>query len=277
MVPPWADGPAAGAGADGGDDGSPGDPREPGGGPEDEDGMPAPEPPAPKTPIPLAPAARFKGARASLSEFSRSGKSEDLKRGLGHYVRTGYGGAATASRRFARTGGTAGALYNTLSALAAGQPVANGQLQLALLKGRTTHEVIDAVVDALRPSDGTLDAEATRYAIADALAELLTQFPNADLLNPTEDQKVCAVEAYAASEVFRRIDLDIGMAIREKAQSVAIALARLNDVRDYVFETVAAAFRRLKSGGQALTGGQVEAVTRAALREALSVFEGYAT
>ena len=48
---------------------------------------------------------------------------------------------------------------------------------------------MDAIVEAVRPADGTQDAEANRAAIKDALSELLTMFPDADLLNLTEDQR----------------------------------------------------------------------------------------
>ena len=44
---------------------------------------------------------------------------------------------------------------------------------------------MNAVVEAVRPADGTQDAEASRTAIKDALSEVLTIFPDADLLNLT--------------------------------------------------------------------------------------------
>ena len=84
----------------------------------------------------------------------------------------------------AGTASTAGALGNALSALAAGEPAEAGSpLDPALLSGRSVDDIMDAVVEAVRPVDGTQDAEASRAAIRDALAELLTRFPDADLLS----------------------------------------------------------------------------------------------
>jgi hypothetical protein len=135
---------------------------------------------------------------------------------------------------------------------------------------------MDAVVEAVRPIDGTQDAEAARAAIRDSLADLLTRFPDADLLNLDDEQRTFAIERYTAFDVFRRFDLDVGQTIRDKAASATMALSRLKEVRDYVRETVAASFRRLRDAGRTITAGRVSQVVRDALRETFQVFEGFA-
>jgi hypothetical protein len=227
--------------------------------------------------VQVAPPARFLGARRAFGEYARSGDLGSIRRGLGHYVRTGYGGARTAQRRMGRTASTAGALYAAFASLANGQPVAPGSpLDPAILAGRSAREVIDAVIEAVRPTDGTQDAEASRAAISDALSELLTMFPGADLLNLDELQRGFVVERYTAIDVFRRLDLDLGKTIREKAPNATTALSRIKQVRDYVKETVAASFRRLRNQGRPITAGRVSEVVREALHETFQVFEGYA-
>jgi hypothetical protein len=75
-----------------------------------------------------------------------------MRRGLRAYVRGGYGGRATALKRFGGTVATADALHSALSAVAAGRPAAPGSLlDRALLAGRSAREVMDAVVEAVRP------------------------------------------------------------------------------------------------------------------------------
>lgn len=54
------------------------------------------------------------------------------------------------------------------------------------------------------------------------------------------------------------------------------ALSRLKEVRDYVKQSVAAAFRKLRDAGRSLTSGRISQVVRDALRETFEVFEGYA-
>jgi hypothetical protein len=135
---------------------------------------------------------------------------------------------------------------------------------------------MDAVVEAVRPIDGTQDAEAARAAIKDALSDLLTRFPEADLLNLDAEQRGFAIERYTALDVFRRFELDVGKTIIEKAPTAVTALSRLKQVRDYVKEAVAASFRRLREAGRAITAGRVSQVVQDALAETFHVFEGYA-
>jgi hypothetical protein len=54
----------------------------------------------------------------------------------------------------------------------------------ALLVGRTASEIMDAVVEAVGPADGTQDAEASRKAIRGCLSEILERYPDANLLDP---------------------------------------------------------------------------------------------
>lgn len=178
-----------------------------------------------------------------------------------------------------RMGGTAQTAQALYSALSGGQAnpyaVPGSPLDPALTTGRSADEAMDAVVEAVRPVDGTQDAEASRTSIKDALADVLNQFPNADLLNLQQEQRELAVERFVAADVFRRIDLDIGRTIREKAPNAAIGLGRLKEVREYVRETVSASFRNLREAGQSLVAGRVTQIVQSAIRETFQVFEGY--
>jgi hypothetical protein len=227
--------------------------------------------------VPIAPSGRFRATRRALGEFAQSGDSGEMRRALGHYVRGGYGGAETTARRMDGTASTAGSLFNALSSVAAGRPSSEGSpLDPTLLAGRSAREVLDAVLEAVRPIDGTQDAEAARAAIRDALSELLTTFPEADLLNLTPEQRLLAIERYSALDVFRRFDLDVGKSIRDKSPTATTALSRLKEVRDYIKETVAASFRKLRDAGRPITTQSVTRVVRSALRETFEVFASYA-
>jgi hypothetical protein len=197
-----------------------------------------------------------------------------MRRGLGNYVRSGYGGASTAARRFGGTASAAGTLYRALGGGAGG--AGESPLDATFLAGRDADEVIDAVIEAVRPIDGTQDAEAGRSAVRDALSELLTRYPEADLSNLSDEQRAFAIERFVAVDVFQRLSLDLGKALFEKASSAAIALARLKQIKDYVKETVAASFRKLRGAGQGPTARTIGSVVRTALRDTFEVFEGYA-
>lgn len=254
-----------------------------GAGPSDGDGQngPAPAPsnppqPAQAQPSPVAPAGRFRGARLNFGKFAGGGDRRHMQRGLRDYVRKGYGGRANAVRRFGGTALTAGNLYGALSSVAEGQAAPpGGPLDPALLAGRSAREVMDAIVEAVRPTDGTQDAESSRAAIKDALSELLTMFPEADLLNLTEDQRATAIERFVAIDVYQRAMLDIGKAIQAKAPTATVGLSRLKEVKEYIKQAVAAAFRKLRGAGHRVTTGRVNQVVRAALEESFQVFEDY--
>lgn len=259
MIPPWADGSAPG--------GPPGD--DPG-----QDGQPG-ETPTP-TPAPTAPPGRWGTTRRNLGDYAQTGDSRSMRRALKGYVRSGYGGSGTASRRMGSTATTAGTLSSALSSLAGGAtPDPAAVLNRALLVGRNADEIMDAIVEAVRPVDGTQDAEASRAAIRDALSELLARYENANLLQLTDEQREFAIERFTANDVVRRFELDTGQVIIEKAPTTTMGLARLKEIRSYIKQTVSASFRALKQAGRQLNSGRVTQVVRDALRETFTVFEEY--
>ena len=245
---------------------------------QDQQAQPAqPAQPAPTPqPVPIAPARRFGPARTSLGSFARTGSSYDMRRGLGHYIHKGYGGAGTAAQRMGGTARTAGTLYGALSSAAAGQaPDPGSPFDPALLAGRSADEVMDALVETVRPGDGTQDAEAGRVAIRKALSELLSRFPDADLLDLSENQRVFAIERFLALDVYGRFALDVGKTIQDRAPSASAALSRLKDVKDYVKQTISARFRNLSTTGEQLGARRISEMGRQALQDAFAVFEEY--
>ena len=200
-----------------------------------------------------------------------------MRRGLGHYVNKGLQGSANAVHRFGGTTQTAGSFYNALSTIASGGAQTGSPLDRNLLAGKSAQEVMDAIIEAARPVDGTQDAEAARDAMQRALAALLDQYPNADLLDLTEEERLFAVERYLARDVFNRAWLDLGKSFMKNAASAASALSRMKDIADYIRETVAAQFRRLRTLGETLSPRKVGGLARDALREAFQVFEVDAT
>ena len=268
LVPPWVPDPmppAIPVDEDGGGDTNGGD----------QQAQPA-QPASVPQPVPKAPAGRFGPARTSLGSFARTGSVDDMRRGLGHYARKGYGGAATAAHRMGGTARTAGALYGALSSAAAGQAVAPGSpFDPTLLAGSSADEIMDALVEVVRPVDGTQDSEAGRVAIRNALSELLGRFPDANLLDLSEDQRLFAIERYVALDVYSRFTLDVGKTVKDKAPSASAALSRLKDVKDYIKQTVSARFRDLRKAGEQLGARRISEMARQALQDAFAVFEEY--
>lgn len=253
LIPPWVD-PALGAPVS----------------------APAAPASAPAASVALAPARRFQPARRSLGGFGRTGSENDLKRGLGHYSRTGQGGAASATSRMAGTARTAGGLYGVLEALSAGTALPpNVDLNPASLAGRTQSEIADAVADALRPIDGTQDTEAARDAMSRALSELLEQSPTADLTALTAPQIDQVIEAYIANDLTQRIELDVGKAVLDKAPNYADGVARLEEMKSYIRQEVARVFRAREAIGDRLDRQNATTLASAVIRDTFEIFESY--
>ena len=224
----------------------------------------------------LSPRSRFGAARNRIGGFARTGSISDMRRGLGHYVRKGYGGSGSATQRLAGTARTAGRLYGALSAAATGERAEpDSPFDPAILSGRSADEVMDALVEAVRATDGTQDAEASRTAIRNTMSELLNRFPEADLLQLTEEQRLFAVEGFVALDIYHRLALDLGKTIQEKAPSAVSALSRLKDVKDYVRENVSALFRGLVKTGQKIGARIISELARQTMRSTFEVFEDY--
>jgi hypothetical protein len=246
--------------------------------------LPSSDPAAPDKPVsapaplssPIAPAGRFGGARTNLGRFAKSGARKDLQRGLGHYVHKGLGGSQTATRRAGSVARTAGVLHGALSAMAAGQRAQTTvPLDPAILRGRSVDEIVSAVVEAVRPTDGTLDGDADRNAIKDALSQLLEQFPDADMLNLDNAQRELVVERFVAVDIFNRLCLDVWKAVQDKAPSPSAALSRLRTIKDYIRETVASTFRRIRAASETLTARRVSAIVRQTIQETYQIFEDF--
>lgn len=231
---------------------------------------------APQSPPPLAPPGRFGGARKGLGDFARNGDRSGLQRSLKHYVKHGYGGAKTTTARFGGTAAVAAMLGGTLQSVAEGTSQTNANLiDPVLLKGRSASEVMDALVEAVRPVDGTQDAEAERASIRGSLSDVLVKYPNADLLNLAPEERAYAIERFTAMDVFHRYELDLGKTVQEKASSALVAVRRLKEIKEYIKECVSASFRSIAATGVRVTTGRISQVVTQALQETFEVFEGY--
>ncbi len=247
--------------------------------PDENPALPAQDVPQPLPPPPpnqLSPPRRFSATRTSLGHFARSGARNDLRRGLGHYSRTGLGGSTAATRRMGGTVVTAGGLYGVLDALSSGsRPPVDLGLDAAELRGRPAAEVADRIANALRPSDGTQDAEAARDAISRAISDLVSAEPEADLLALSPEQIGAVVEGYVAHDLCHRVELDVGKAVHDKAPDPATATRRLEQVKEYVRQEVARCFRARSDRGQRLSRQGAATLAASVLRDTFEVFESY--
>ena len=261
LIPPWVSDPEIQPSTEPGDDQQP-----------DED---TPET-LPEASPQIAPMGRFRGARTELGDFARSNSDYSLRQGVGHYVRTGLGGSRNASRRMAGTARRAGALYGVLQDLSGGRtPPAHPDLDPAHLVGRHAREIVDRIAEALSPSDGTQDSEAGRHSISQALSELIRREPSIDLTALTQEQIVLALELFIGSDICRRIELDVGKAIFDRAPDAATAIRRLGQMYRYVRQVVASTFRLWSTEPEPVTQQAATSLVHRVIQNTFEVFESY--
>lgn len=262
MVPPWADELPS---ADQADQADPGDPADGRVASDREDYGEVPEP--------TAPPGRFRSTRNNLGRFSRTGDANQLRRGLGHYVSSGYGGTGTLGRRLSGTATSAGRLASVLSSGA--RPDGTSLRDSVLATAANVDQVMNAIVLAVRPVDGSQDAEAAQSSVRSALGDLLSRYPDADLLALDAAQRSYVIERFVALDVYHRVLLDVGRTITANAPDARTALARQRQLREYISETVAASFRKLTQHQQSATSADIVALTRSVLSDTFDVFQEY--
>ncbi len=261
LVPPWAD-----------DDGKK-KPNQP----DDSNTGNNNKEPSPSKDLQIAPSGRFRGARTNINSFAKNGDKEKLRRGVGQYIKTGYGGAKTAAKRLNRTINTAGVLYDFLSSISTGQTSTGEPFQdidANALVGKDEDEIADAIINAVRPIDGDLDSEASQNSIKEAFSELLEKEDNTDLLNLTDDQRLFVIEKFIANDVFARFNLDMGKSILNNAPT-NVAASRLKEAKDYIRESVYTKFRE-KITKDRTSPSSIRNLIQDVLTEAFEIFESYA-
>jgi len=246
------------------DDGDQNDGNDSESGPENESADPVPPV------VPDVKAARFIGTRSALGRFANSGSKDDLTNALGHYTAKGYGGSATATARQHHVTSSVGRLNSVLSNLGNGSesdPLAGEDLT-----GKTSDEIVDAIIDAVAPVDGTQDAELERTCMAEAFAEVLEADENADAAALTAEQRASVIRSTLSLCVSRRFMLDVGKHLREKAGSAKIGASRIQEVKSFIREEVESNFRSIATGPLPTGVAAFQNIVTDVLREQLSMF-----
>ncbi len=214
---------------------------------------------------------RFQGFRTSLGRFVSSGDGSYLRKALRSYARSSTGGADVAPRRFGAMAQVGGGLYDVLNQLRTNPAAA--PVNIRALTGRPTREVIDAIVDALVPTNG--DAARIRNALNDALATCLEGMETFDFASITDELLTDVMIAYVTRCVFEQIVLDSNRAFT-KAQTPEQAERAEKDLFELVKIVTDKHMHPLLDGNvQAMTSAEIQAAQLAAIKEVWREWEAY--
>lgn len=261
LDPPWLDE------LTGGDGGA----APPEGSPEGPDPVAGP----PVGPAPVAPARRFAGARRDLGAFARGGGGAALARGLGHYSRTGMGGARQVARRMRASTQAGAGLVSFVQAVRDGTTAeVRNWVEELTATSPSADAVVDAIVDAVMPPGGSVDEESIRDSMALALSELITLDPDCNLLRMSTDDTWTLMQFYLSHEVCNRIRFDAGQFFESAKLNPALAVQRELEMRQFIKFEVGAQLRELRNTTPNPTRPQLEALMQDALRMTFEVYEG---
>jgi len=236
------------------------------------------EPPleAPAAPPPdVAPPKRFFGARIALRKFAKTGSEDAFRRAVGHYSRTGMGGAQSAANRM-RTSARSGAIAFNFFQAARNKtdPAINQWVDSLTTRNASAQEIADEIVRHTIPAGGSQDEAASQQSMAQALQDLLARDPDIDLLNLNDNSIWALIESFLGYEAFNRLCLDIGQVFEDATLSPRGHVTRMNEMRDYLKSELSSQVEALRGNTTSATLGQIQSVLKHALENTFAVYEG---
>lgn len=239
------------------------------------DGQPEPPPEPPAKPSDVAPPRRFANARRALGEFVRTGDKDAFKRAVGHYSRTGMGGARSAANRM-RTSARSGAnVFNILhSARERTDPAINEWVDSLTARNASAREIADEIVRRAAPAGGSQDEAACQQSMAQAMEDLLAGDPSIDLFNLGDDDIWQLIESFLGYEAFHRLCLDIGQLFEDSTLSPRDRVTRMKEMRDYLKAELRAQIEALRTDTPNATSGHLQPILQKALQNTFTVYEG---
>lgn len=237
----------------------------------DEEGQGKPEEAKPA----VAPPRRFAAARRDLGTFIRSGDTDRLARAIGHYSRTGMGGAATAASRMRASTSAGASLVSFLQAARDGTDARVASwVQNLLALNPSSDDVADAIVQALAPPGGSADEESLRDSMALAISELITLQPDVELLHMSDSDTWTLLQLFLGHEVCNRLQFDIGQFFESSRIDPALGVKRELEMRDFVKNEVGVQLTALRANTPNPTKQQLDALVQDAVRMTFEVYEG---
>jgi hypothetical protein len=221
----------------------------------------------------VAPPARFAGARRNISNYAKSGSRDSLRRALGHYSKTGMGGASRVATRMQPSTRVAAGLFYTFNSL---RDRNNQTLASIISKLRDSdadaYSIIDAIVGYVCPDGGSLDETSSRNSVSSALSDLFQKNPDIDITKLSDDNIWSLVSSFLRYEAFGRVQLDIGQTF-ENMDSLSSHMARLNDMQEYLESEIASQLNTLRKESSQKPPSDLQGILRTAIERTFMVFE----
>ena len=245
------------------------------GGAGQEGNRPEQPPQRPTKPPEIAPPRRFQNARRKLGDFVRTGNRESFQKAVGHYSRTGMGGASNAANRMRSSTRSAVNLFGVLqSAREGADPAVNEWVTALTGRNATAQDVADEIIRRVAPSGGSQEETSCRESMSQAMLDLLDKNPHVDLLHLEDDDIWALIESFLGYEAFNRLCLDIGQVFENSALNPRDQVTRMNEMREYLKAELCAQIEDLRQTMPDAASNQLQVVLQSALQNTFIVYEG---
>lgn len=232
-------------------------------------------PQEPAQPPDLAPPRRFRNARRELGVFARTGNQESFRKAIGHYSRTGMGGARNAASRMRASTRSAANFFGVLqSAREGSDPTINQWVSSLAKRHPSAQDVIDEIIRQVAPSGGNLDEASFRESMAQAMYDLMEEYPDIDLLHMGDDDIWTVIESFLGYEAFSRLCFDIGQIFESSTLSPRDRVTRMNEMQEYLKAELFAQIEELRKTTQNPPSEQLHALLQDAVQNTFLVYEG---
>ena len=222
----------------------------------------------------LAPPKRFSNARRCLTEYIRTGDSQSLGRAIGHYSRTGMGGAKKLARRMQATASSANSIYNFFREVREGTD-ASLRAWIDTLRNHQvpTTDLVNHFVEKVLPLKGTLDEESCRASMDMALTELIASNENIDLFQLNDGEIWQLITLFVRNEACQRLNSDLGRKFEEVAIAPMEIVTRQETMRLYLLGELDAQIISAREMNEDQATENVDEIIRVAVENTFSVFE----
>lgn len=225
--------------------------------------------------VEVAPPRRFYGARLALGQFVRTGQQDAFKRAVGHYSRTGMGGARNATHRMRTSTRTATNVFNFLQAARDGTNSEINEWVASLsVRNAGPQEIANEIIQRVVPFGGSQDEAACRESMAQAIGDLLTDYPSIDLLRLNNDDIWTLIGSFLSYEAFHRLYLDIGQVFEDPVLSPRDRVIRMNEMQNYLKAELQAQIDKIRRGKSNVGSDQLQSILQNALQNTFVVYEG---
>lgn len=242
---------------------------------QSEEGRPKPPSQTPATPPNVAPPKRFMAARRALREFVKSGREDAFRRAVGHYSRTGMGGARSAANRMRTSARTGASAFSFLHAARdKTDPAINEWVESLTARKASADQIADEIVRHTTPAGGSLDEAASQESMAQAMQDLLANDSDVDLLNLDDDSIWSLIESFLGYEAFYRLTLDIGQVFEDSTLSPRDRVTRMKEMRDYLRAELSAQVEVLRGNMAHAKPAQLQSLLQRAIENTFAVYEG---